>query len=306
MRSTTERSAWDGRPVRRRVLLGAGLGSLAGLAGCSAAALNARVPADTHRFLGGLAYGPDARQRLDLYLPLTPPPPAGHPWLLFFYGGSWNRGERADYRFVGEAFAASGVACAVADYRLYPQVRYPDFLHDAARACAWLREEAGRGPLDRRRGVVAGHSAGAYNAAMLALDPRWLGAQGLHPGQLAGWAGLAGPYDFTPIGNREVQPVFHHPRVPPDSQPLVHAAALRPPRPAFLAAPQHDFLVGTSRNTLALARALEAAGGQVQLRIYDSATHITLAAALSRDFRWVAPVLPEMLGFIASLPPAAA
>lgn len=275
-------------------------------AGCSVAALNARVPADTHRFLGGLVYGEDPRQRLDLYLPLGTPPAAGHPWVLFFYGGSWNRGDRADYRFVGEALASAGQACAVADYRLYPQVRYPDFLHDAAQAFAWLRAEANRGPLDPRRGTVAGHSAGAYNAAMLALDPRWLGAQGLHPRQLAGWAGLAGPYDFTPIGNREVQPVFHHPGVPRDSQPLAHAMDLSPPRPAFLGAPQNDFLVGTPRNSVALARALEAAGGRVWLKVYDSATHITLAAALAREHRWIAPVFADMLEFLDSLPPAEA
>lgn len=292
------------QPLRRRLLAGGGL-MLAGLAGCSATAINERVPADTHRFLGALGYGPHPRQKLDLYLPVGPVPAAGHPWLLFFYGGSWNRGERADYRFVGEAFAAAGIACAVADYRLYPEVRYPDFLHDGARAYAWLRAEAGRGPLDRRRSFVAGHSAGAYNAAMLALDPRWLGAQGLHPRDLAGWAGLAGPYDFTPIRNREVQPVFHHPEVPPDSQPLVHAAALSPPRPAFLAAPLSDWLVHPQRNTQGLARALRAAGGAVTEKIYDTSTHITLAAALSRDLRWIAPVHADLLDFLRQTPPAA-
>ena len=66
-----------------------------------------------------------------------------------------------------------------------------------------------------------GHSAGAYNAAMLALDARWLPRRaGQSPARLAGWVGLAGPYDFLPISNPNAQPLFHHPGVPrPCSQP---------------------------------------------------------------------------------------
>ena len=62
--------------------------------------------------------------------------------VVFFYGGSWTDGERGDYRFVGEAFASQGIVAVVADYRLYPEVRYPDFLSDSARAVAWARRDA--------------------------------------------------------------------------------------------------------------------------------------------------------------------
>jgi acetyl esterase/lipase len=166
-------SPWHGR--RRFLTAGSLTLTSLGLTACSASrALNALSPTDTYTRLTDLPYGGDPRQRLDMYLPVSPPPPGGHPVVLFFYGGSWNRGERSDYRFIGEALGSRGVLTAIADYRLYPQVRYPDFLHDCAAALAWtLREVASHGG-HAQRAFVMGHSAGAYNAAMLALDARWL------------------------------------------------------------------------------------------------------------------------------------
>jgi acetyl esterase/lipase len=147
------------------------------LTGCAPLTLlDSFTPHDTYRSVPNLAYGYDPRQRLDLYLPPTPLP--GHPVLLFFYGGSWQRGERAEYRFVGEALASHGILTAVADYRLYPQVRYPAFLQDSALALHWLRGHAADYGGNPQRLYLAGHSAGAYNALMLALDPRWRGEVG--------------------------------------------------------------------------------------------------------------------------------
>jgi len=79
-----------------------------------------------------------------------------------------------------------------------------------------------------------GHSAGAYNAAMLALDPRWLAKAGASTRMFAGFIGLTGPYDFLPIENRDVRRVFFYPDSPLDSQPILFAN-LGSPR-SFLAA----------------------------------------------------------------------
>ena len=125
----------------------------------------------------GTAYGTLPRQKLDIYTP-TAPSPAGWPLVVFFYGGSWNSGERADYKFVGSTLEARGMLTLAAGYRLYPEVRYPDFLNDSAQALAWGLKEAARLGGNPKRLFVMGHSAGAYNAAMLALDPRWLAATG--------------------------------------------------------------------------------------------------------------------------------
>ena len=219
------------------------------------ALINALVPTGTHRFTADQAYGPEARQRLDVYQP--DPPVPGAPIVVFFYGGSWSSGRRQDYRFVGEALASRGIVTLVADYRLSPQVRYPVF-RAGQRARAALGVGPGREPgASPQRLFAVGHSAGAYNAAMLALDPRWLGAVSMAPERLAGWVGLAGPYDFLPIGAPEAQVAFEWPQTPADSQPLFHARRTGPGRSprALLLAARDDTLVDPERNTQALADA---------------------------------------------------
>jgi len=249
----------------------------------------------------GVAYGRDARQRLDVYTPASPAPAGGWPLVVFFYGGSWNSGARAEYRFVGAALASHGVLALVADYRLYPEVRYPDFLNDSAQALAFGLREASRLGADPRRVFVMGHSAGAYNAAMLALDARWLGATGHAPAELAGWIGLAGPYNFFPTDNPDAQPVFFHPNYPAGAQPIEHPSADAPP--SFLAAPVNDAVVSPTRSTQNLAARLQALGAPVRLERYARANHTTLIGAFSPPLRWVAPVQADVVAFIEATPP---
>jgi len=281
---------------------------LVAVAACSPLrTLNALASAGNgHTLKPGVAYGPLARQRLDIFTPAgaptAAPPPGGWPLVVFFYGGSWNTGERADYGFVASALAARGVLTLVADYRLYPEVRYPEFLNDSALALAWGLTEAARLGANPKRVFVMGHSAGAYNAAMLALDPRWLAATGHTPAELAGWVGLAGPYDFFPTDNLAAQPVFFHPTYPAHAQPIEFPSA-RAPR-SFLAAPVNDAVVSPTRSTASLARGLQAAGVPVTLKLYERASHITLIGAFSPALRWVAPVLDDLLAFIVAAPPA--
>ena len=273
------------------------LGLAGGLAACAPmTALNALAPASTHTLNAGVAYGSGPRQMLDVYRPTTAAPPGGWPVVVFFYGGSWNSGRRSDYAFVGEALASRGMLALVADYRLYPAVRYPDFLRDCAAALAWGLDHAGEWGGNAQRVYVMGHSAGAYNAAMLALDARWLAQTGHTPSELAGFIGLAGPYDFLPITNVDAQPVFFHPNYPSDSQPLAFANTTSPP--SFLGAAKTDSLVNPQRNTVALATRLQAAGTPVSLKLYERVSHITLVGALARPLRWLAPVLDDVVGFV--------
>jgi acetyl esterase/lipase len=270
------------------------------LAACApSATLNALVPTATHSVLADQAYGSDPRQRFDLYRPAAishPAPAAGYPLVVFFYGGSWNRGERADYRFVAEALASRGIVVMVADYRLYPTVRYPSFLEDSAAALAHALEQAPSFGADPARVVVMGHSAGAYNAAMLALDARWLRQRGHGPDELAGWVGLAGPYDFLPIINPEVKPVFMHPDYPAGSQPI--ALATRTAPASFIAAARKDSLVDPQRNSAQMAARLQALEVPVELTLYDRVNHISLIAAMARPLRWLAPVHEDVVDFV--------
>ena len=186
----------------------------------------------------------------------------------------------------------------MADYRIYPQVRYPGFVEDAAQAVAWAVREAPRHGGDPKRLFLMGHSAGAYNAAMVALDGRWLAAHGLTPAALRGWIGLAGPYDFIPVKNPGARPIFFYPATPPDSQPINHVSANTPP--ALLIAPQQDETVDPVRNTGGLARQLRAAGVNVTEQYYDRTNHRSLIAVMARPLRMLAPVLDAVEAFVAS------
>ncbi|SFD56598.1 alpha/beta hydrolase [Paracidovorax konjaci] len=291
-------------PWMRAALRAAGaLALVATMAGCSGVGtLNALTAQGTHTVEAAVAYGPLPRQRLDVYRPRVAAPAGGWPVVVFFYGGSWNSGERADYRFVGEALAARGVLTLVADYRLYPEVRYPDFLVDSALAVAYGLDHAARLGGDPKRVFAMGHSAGGYNAAMVALDGRWLQAAGHTPRELAGWIGLAGPYDFFPTDNPDAQPVFFHPDYPPNAQPIGFAHPQAPR--SFLGAPLKDRLVSPERSTRQLAGRLEAAGVPVTLKMYDRVNHATLIGAFAWPLRWLAPVLDDVVGFIGAAPPA--
>ena len=182
---------------------------LAWLPGCSGADfVNSMVPREGYRVVSDLAYGPGPRQKLDVYIPDNAP--ASLPTVLFLYGGGWTSGSKADYLFVGEAFASRGYAVVIADYRLYPEIRYPAFLDDSAAAVAWVKRrmaaETGTAPSAL---YLVGHSAGAYNAAMLTVDPRWLGSQNLSAcDSVDAFVGLAGPYDFRPLTGRSLPVIF--------------------------------------------------------------------------------------------------
>jgi acetyl esterase/lipase len=263
-------------------------------------ALNALTPSSTYHKTADVTYGPNPRNQLDIYTPAAQNDKALAPVVVFFYGGNWNSGSRSGYEFIGEALASRGIIAVLADYRLYPQVRYPEFLEDSARAVAWTAKEIKRVGGDPKRLYVMGHSAGAYNAAMIALDPRWLAAEGMTPMALCGWIGLAGPYDFIPIQNRATRPVFFYPDTPPESQPINHVTNSAPP--ALLIAASEDELVNPVRNTGGLADRLRAAGVKVTEVYFDNISHTTLIAAMSRPLRGLAPVLRTVDHFVSQTP----
>lgn len=269
------------------------------LAACSPIkVLNALTPSNTFTRTSSIAYGTDPRQTLDIYRPLTASP--NTPVVVFFYGGSWNSGAKEDYGFVGEALASRGIVVVIADYRLYPQVRYPAFLQDGANAVAWAHQHIAEYGAAPDQLYVMGHSSGAYNASMLALDARWLKEVNMSPSMLKGWIGLAGPYDFLPIQNREVRPVFFFPDSPLDSQPINHVSHDAPP--SLLIASASDTLVNPARNTGGLANKLREAGVPVQAFYFTKTSHATLVASIAKPLRWLAPVLDQVTAFIRSTP----
>jgi acetyl esterase/lipase len=242
-----------------------------------------------------VAFGPDAHQRLDVYAPRRAAGQGAAPIAVFFYGGSWDTGRRQDYGWVGQALASRGFVAVLPDYGLYPAVRYPGFLEDGARAVRWAQDHAAEFGGDPNRIVLVGHSAGAYNAAMIALDTRYLTAVGVDPRHIKALAGLSGPYDFLPLTDPIAQRTFGDAHDLAGTQPTSFVTANSPP--AFLATGDLDTMV-FPKNTVKLAARLRAAGVTVEEEHYADIDHVNMVLALSRPFRGRAPVLQQMTDFL--------
>ncbi len=249
--------------------------------------------AGSQRVAENIAYGSGARRTLDVYAPIQPG--KNRPVIVFFYGGSWNSGYRQGYAFVGRALAAQGFVVVIPDYRIVPDVRYPAFLQDCADAVRWTRAHVAQYGGDSARIVLSGHSAGAYNAAEIALDPQWLGADGA---AIKGVIGLAGPYDFLPLDVASTKAAFGLWPHLADTQPITHVSVDAPPM--LLLHGANDTLV-RQRNSISLNAKLNAAGGKATLKIYPNTDHIEIVTALAVPFRGKAPVLADMAAFAHSV-----
>jgi len=239
-----------------------------------------------------IAYGTGARRRLDVYRPAATD---DAPLVVFFYGGSWQSGSRDLYRFVGASLAARGIIAVVPDYSVFPQACFPDFLEDAAHAVGFVHEQVARWRGDAGRLFLMGHSAGAHIAAMLAFDAQWLGAVGLDCRRdLAGLIGLAGPYDFLPIGDPTLQTIFGGPRRI-DTQPIRFVTGRE--APVLLISPRYDTVVSPG-NSRRLAERISTLGGRVRALEYASIGHLSLIAAFAPGLRFLAPVLADVTNFV--------
>ncbi len=264
----------------------------AALAGCTPlTAFNALVPKDRGiiRVIENAPFGPDPRQRLDIYRPMSPA--RDLPIIVFFYGGSWNSGTRAGYGWVARALAARGFVVAVPDYRLVPQVRFPAFIEDGAAAVGLVATIAESVGGDANKIILAGHSAGAYNAAMLAYDERYLGAD---RGRVRGFIGLAGPYDFLPFDGPVTRAAFGGASDPSATQPITFIDRADPP--AFIGSADDDRTV-EPRNSDSLAAKLRAAGVPVERVRYPGVGHIGILTALARPWRGRSTVLDDVARF---------
>jgi acetyl esterase/lipase len=209
--------------------------------------------------------------------------------VIFFYGGAWDSGTKSDYLFVAQALAANGLAVVVPDYRIYPDVRFPAFVEDAAAATRWTTNRLGTEKL-----FVMGHSAGAHSALMLAADTRYLADAGVDRMKLAGTIGLAGPYDFLPLTSRRLQEIFGG-ADDPAVQPITFARAPLPP--VLLLHGEADRTV-YPRNTVRLASAWGTAGGSAETKLYPGVDHVDIVAAMSGFLRNRAPTLADTMAFI--------
>ena len=281
--------------LSRRTALAGLIAALA--AGCGRVAfMAANVPAafGPYQRFRNIIYGDDPQHRLDVYVP-DRAAREPRPLVVFWHGGRWRFGDKADYRFVGAALTELGYVAVLPNYRHYPEVKMADFMDDAARAAEWAAAHAAEFGADANHVYLMGHSAGAHLAALVTLDRRYF-AQAARPApHIAGVIGLSGPYDFLPLHEADVQDMFGPPQNYPASQPINF---VRSDAPRMLLV--HGLKDDTVRpkNSRNLAAALDAAGVPVRLKLYPALGHADTVAALSLPARGRAPVLADIAAFV--------
>ena len=246
---------------------------------------------DANVLATAVPYADGDRMKLDVYGPKDPVGPS--PVVMFIYGGSWKQGRRQDYQFVGRALAANGFVVVIPDYRLYPDVTYPNFLEDCANAARWVQDNIATYGGDTSRFFIAGHSAGAYNSVMLGLEKAFFREYNVTM-PIKGIAAISGPFDFYPFEYDEVRNVFGKTDNPQGTQPINLVTADEPPM--FLASGNQDPIVRMA-NTDHLAHKLKDAGNWVTVKYYENIGHMEAVFAIGAMWRWRAPVLADMVQF---------
>jgi len=263
------------------------------LAACSALdVINHVSPDSSFTATRDIAYGDLPRQRMDVYRP--PDTVGATPLVVFFYGGGWQEGSKADYEFVASALTKSGITVAIPDYRLFPDVTFPAFVEDGAAAVAWIVEHGGDFGVDENALFVMGHSAGAHIAACIALDSTYLEAHALPASTVRGLIGLSGPYDFLPIKSGYLLDVFPA-ETRERSQPVNFVSALAPPTLLIHGTDDSTVRIANSRE---LARRLRDHGVMVELKVYDGVGHARVVAAIAPPLGFLADTLPDSVAFI--------
>lgn len=245
--------------------------------------------------------GPGAdpvKNALDLY---GPEGGTGLPVLLFFHGGVWQRGDKNEYRNIGEALAQREILTAVVNYRLTPAVRHPQHVRDAARATAWAVRHAPAYGGRPDRVFLSGHSAGGHLITLLLFDPQYLRAEGLEPEILAGVIPLSGifdltrPIDDTPEGGfaRHIFPPFgEQPRVLEAASPVRHLHPTRVPILVVLAGNDYTDMQGQSR---LFVEALQERRISVKFETIPGRGHFELVQAIGRENDPAAEIITQFV-----------
>ena len=258
--------------------------------------LNSLVPENGYELVSGVEYGTNARQKLDIYLPkATEKSTALKKVIIFYYGGNWDSGERADYKFAAEALVSHGYIVVIPDYRVYPEVLFPALMADPVSAAKWVKTNIKKYNGDANKVFLAGHSAGAHIAVMMAINPEYLAQVSLKPNDFAGVIGLAGPYDFLPLKSDRLKTIFGSEAEQWKSQPINFVNGKNPP--LFLAVGMKDDTVWP-RNTINLAKKIKEKNGLVEVHEFASYGHVDMVAKLAKPLRGNGELLKSVITFI--------
>lgn len=254
--------------------------------------LNATVSDDGYESILNTPYGEQARQNLNIHIPNNVHDNADV--VVFYYGGRWQEGSKEQYRFVADAFTSQGVITVIPDYRLYPNVDWPDFIRDGASAYEWVKKNIARYHGNPKRVFIAGHSAGAHIAAMVAVREDLLTKDIRRP---CGFIGLAGPYDFLPIDQPDIRRVFSSATDLLNTQPISYVDR---GDPAMLLLHGLNDSTVKPGNSIRMAERARQSGGQAEIKLYKDVDHTDILMSLSSTFRGFSPALRDSMSFIKS------
>lgn len=137
--------------------------------------------------ISNLCYSEKSKQYLDVHLPEN----TEFPVMLYFHGGGLEAGDKASGKDFFDYMVSHGIAVVSANYRMYPNAKYPDFIEDAAAAVAWVFKNMGN--YGKIKGIyVGGSSAGGYLSQMLCFDKTYLSRHGLNTTDITGFIHDAG------------------------------------------------------------------------------------------------------------------
>lgn len=238
-----------------------------------------------------IKYGDKDWQVLDIYKPSDIKNNA--PVLVFFYGGRWSIGSKNQYAFVADRFTKHGYIVAIPDYAKYPDVKFPTFVEDGAKAVAWIDDNIADYGGNKNRIFASGHSSGAHIAALISVDPKYLEKENKKRSVIRAFAGLAGPYDFIPQAE-DLKDIFGPPDNYHNMQVPTFVDGAQPP---MLLLHGEDDTHVILRNLNRLKSKIEDKGGIVETKIYDDIDHKEIIGALSWVWKDKAPVLEDMLKF---------
>lgn len=281
--------------VNMRVLLSA-LSALMVSACSSASFFVANMPvafSDSKRH-ENISYGEYQWQKLDIYVPKNISKPA--PVLVFFYGGRWSFGTKEQYAFAALPFVEKGYIVVIPDYSKYPDVKFPVFVQDAAKAVAWTHDHIGEYNGDKERLYLSGHSSGAHLAALVSADPQYLKSYSKSRNIITAFAGLAGPYDFIPEDD-DLKDMFGPPENYSNMQVPSFIDGNQPPMLLLHGA---DDTTVIQRNLNRLRDKIGQKGGAVETKIYPGIDHKEIVGALSWVWHDKAPVGDDMIAFFES------
>lgn len=201
----------------------------------------------------------DERCRLDIYYPAELP---GFPTVVWFHGGGLTGGNKT----IPDPLREKGFAVIAVNYRLYPEIKAPAYIEDAAAAVAWVFENIASYGGDPDLLFLSGHSAGGYLVSMVGLDKRWLGQHAIDANRIAGLIPFSG-HAITHFTVRAERGIDGKQPVVDDLAPLFHVRADAPPL-LLITGDREMEMLGRYEENAYLMRMMKVAG-HPDTRLYE-------------------------------------